>query len=281
VELLREEWQARNGSSILHEGDDAPQPLVITPLVVVAWQERAAALDLDDPAEFWQHMHDVLASPQGWAEFGNPDWGLAKFGHTNPESSNSGMQTLVLLAYGYHNKTSGLSNADILDADFQSWLDDIERAILEFPSSTGTLMEDVVRFGPSKYDFVVVYENLAVENIETARGRWGEIQVFYPPANILSDHPFAILDAEWVTEDQRAAAAQFRAFLLSNDIQTMAFVDYGFRPANQDVSFTIENNPFSRFESYGIQLEIADSVEVPPAAVLNELINWWGRQGYD
>ncbi|NJL34472.1 MAG: solute-binding protein, partial [Chloroflexaceae bacterium] len=88
---------------------------------------------------------------------GHPEWGLAKFGQTNPESSNSGIQTLVLLAYSFHEKVNGLSNADILDADFQAWLDDMQEAVLEFPSSTGTLMQDVVRFGPSKYDFVVVY----------------------------------------------------------------------------------------------------------------------------
>jgi ABC-type Fe3+ transport system substrate-binding protein len=280
IELLRDEWQTRNGTRILHGGDDAPQPLVITPLVVVAWEERARALELDDPDRLWRNLHDVLADPQGWASFGHPEWGLAKFGQTTPESSNSGIQALVLMAYAYHGTTSGLTNESILDPGFQEWLDEIQEAVIEFPSSTGTLMEDVVRFGPSKYHFVIVYENLAIANIETARGRGGEIKVYYPPANMLSDHPYAILDAPWVTPEQRAAAAQFRAYLLSEETQRAALVDYGFRPANTAVAFDAAGSPFTRFASYGIQTDIAQSVEVPPANVLNELINLWGRKDY-
>lgn len=280
IELLRDEWQTRNGSEIFFAGEDAPQPLVITPLVVVAWQQYADALSLDDPNLLWQNLHDVLADDQGWAAFGQPQWGLAKLGHTNPETSNSGIQALLLMTYGFYERTTGLDNAAILDPDYQAWISDIEEAVVEFPSSTGFLMDDMVRFGPSKYHFVIVYENLAIDNIETAQGRGGPISVYYPPANILSEHPYAILDAEWVTPDQRQAAAQFRDFLLSEEMQTTALVEYGFRPANTSVPFDLPNSPFDRFAAYGVQAEISQAVEVPPAAVLNELINFWGRQDY-
>ncbi len=281
IELLQGEWQARSNDSILFEGDDAPQPLVITPLVVVAWEERAQVLSLEHSASLWENIHDVLSDSQGWGAFGKPEWGLAKFGQTDPETSNSGIQTLVLLSYGYHDKTVGLNNQDILDAGFQRWLDALEQAVLEFPPSTGTLMEDVVRFGPSKYDFVVVYENLAIENIETARGRWGPIRIYYPPANVLSDHPYAILNAEWVSQEQREAAAVFREYLLSEEMQRLALVDYGFRPANTSVPFDTDDSPFRRFSNYGVQMDIAQSVEIPPADVLNELINLWRRGDYN
>jgi ABC-type sulfate transport system substrate-binding protein len=283
MELLRSEWQTRNNQEILHTGDDAPRPLVITPLVIVAWAERAEALNLDNPNQLWDNLHDALASEEGWAQFGESDWGLVKYGQTNPETSNSGIQALVLMTYAYHDKTSDLSQQDILDADFQEWLDEIQESVYQgdFPDSTGTLMEDVVLRGPSTYDFVVVYENLAIDNIETAANRWGEISVYYPPANILSDHPYAILNAEWVTPDQREAAALFREFLLSEELQRLALVEYGFRPANTSVPFDVSGSPFEQFQDYGIQADIAQSVEVPPADVLNELIDLWRRKGYD
>ncbi|NJO85054.1 MAG: ABC transporter substrate-binding protein, partial [Blastochloris sp.] len=131
-----------------------------------------------------------------------------KFGQTSPETSNSGIQTLVLLAYAYHNKTTGLSLADIRDAGFRAWMGDMQQSVANngYPNSTGNLMEDVMRRGPSQYDFIVVYENLAIENIERVQP-WGTLRVYYPPANILSDHPYAILDAPWVAPEQRAAAA--------------------------------------------------------------------------
>lgn len=280
LELLREEWQTRHNESIFFEGDDAPQPLVVTPLVLVAWEERAQVLSLDDPEQLWDNLHRLVANPEGWGAFDHPEWGFANWGHTDPESSNSGLQAIVLLAYAYHDKTRDLGNEDILDTDFQAWFSDFENAVPEFIHSTGTLMTDMLRFGPSKYDFVIVYENLAIDNFEVAEGRGGAIRVYYPPANILSDHPYAILNAPWVTPDQRAAAARFREFLLAEETQQLA-LQFGFRPANPAVPFDTPDSPFNRFAENGIQTNIAQSVEVPPASVLNELLEVWRRGDFE
>ncbi len=278
IALLREEWQTLHDSDIL--GADDPPPLVITPLVLVAWQERGEVLwpEGSSSEAIWQNLHDVMANPQGWAAFGHPDWGFAKFGHTSPESSNSGIQTLVLMTYAYHDKTTGLSNADILDPGFQAWLDEIETAVVEFGDSTGTFMENMVRYGPSKYDTVAVYESLAIEYAQRAEDRWGQpLQVYYPPANIISDHPYAVLQAEWVSAEQRAAAEQFRDFLLSQEMQELA-LEYGFRPASLDVPVA---PAFEQHADYGIRVDIPQVVEVPSGGVLNELLELWRRADYD
>lgn len=278
VELLRDDWQRKTNTNIVHDGSDAPQPLVLTPLVLVAWEERAAVLWPNPQANFWSSLHDALADPQGWATRGRPEWGLVKFGHTSPLSSNSGIQTLVLLAYGFHNKASNLTSADIFAPAFQSWLIDVERAVLEFGDSTGTFMTDMVLFGPSKYDIVAVYENVAIENIQAAEGRWGKLRLYYPPATIFSDHPYAILNATWVSPLQRQAAAQFREFLLTEQTQTLA-LQYGFRPANPQVALITNdaNNPFNKYRGYGVQLDIQQQVAIPSAEVLNNLTELWRR----
>ena len=278
VELLRDDWQRKTNTNIVHDGSDAPQPLVLTPLVLVAWEERAAVLWPNPQANFWSSLHDALADPQGWATRGRPEWGLVKFGHTSPLSSNSGIQTLVLLAYGFHNKASNLTSADIFAPAFQSWLIDVERAVLEFGDSTGTFMTDMVLFGPSKYDIVAVYENVAIENIQAAEGRWGKLRLYYPPATIFSDHPYAILNATWVSPLQRQAAAQFREFLLTEQTQTLA-LQYGFRPANPQVALITNdaNNPFNKYSGYGVQLDIQQQVAIPSAEVLNNLTELWRR----
>src|SRR5262249_29031944 len=159
---------------------------------------------------------------------------LVKFGHTSPLLSNSGLQTLVLLAYAYYAKTSGLSVANTLDSGFQTWLEEFERGVLEFGDSTGTFMDRMVLFGPSKYDLVAVVQTLANESAEAARGRWGPLRVVYPPATIMSDHPYAALNAPWVSPAQREAADRFREFLLSVPIQELG-LRLGFRPGNARV----------------------------------------------
>lgn len=281
IEILRDDWARRNnGQAIVHTGTDAPQALVVTPLVVVAWEERADVLNIQGPNQLWGKLHQLVEEDGGWDTFGKPEWGLGRWGHTNPESSNSGMQTIVLLAYAYHDKAADLTVEDVTTPGFKEWFDDFESAVPEFPSSTGYIMDRMLQFGPSEYSFIVVYENLAIESFDAAQGRGGAIRVYYPPDNILSDHPYAILDAPWVSPEQREAAALFRDFLLTEETQQLALA-FGFRPANTAVAFDTPDSPFTRYADQGIQTEIARSVEVPSALVINELIDLWRRGDYD
>lgn len=289
IELLKDEWPRRGNTGPIVEG--TPQPLVLTPLVIVIWEKRAQALWNDGATDFWPEIHDALADPQGWkghVHAGAPEsvkresenWGFVKFGHTSPLKSNSGAQTLILMAYGYHDKTSKLTTADILDPGFQQWFLEAENSVLEFGESTGTFMENMVRFGPSKYDLAAVYENLAIQHITNAQGRWGDtLRVVYPPATLFSDHPYAILQAAWTTAEQRAAAEQFHQFLLTRPLQELA-LQYGFRPADPSVAVMTgdQNNPFTKYSQYGVKIDIAQQVEVPPGEVIGTLLDLWRRQ---
>lgn len=263
-------------------------PLALTPLVAVAWQERADLIWSGEPAAFWGELHDALAEPGGWAAVaaargfgpGTPlgdraaAWGFVKFGHTSPLTANSGVQTLILLAYAYHDKTSGLTAADVADPGFQAWLETVERAALDVGASTGSFMTNMVRFGPSRYDVVMVYENLAIENLEAAGRQWGPVGVYYPPATMVSDHPYAILGDPLTTAEQRAAAERFRDYLLSQPLQELA-LQLGFRPANPAVSIAGADSPFSRFASFGVLPAVAQQIETPPPDVVAALTGLW------
>ena len=51
----------------------------------------------------------AMQEPGGWGEIaGRPDWGHFKFGHTDPDRSNSGLQMLVLMGYELSGKRGGL-----------------------------------------------------------------------------------------------------------------------------------------------------------------------------
>src|SRR5262249_59077125 len=106
---------------------------------------------------------DAAALPEGWIGRGAPgEWGFVKLGHTAPNTSNSGLQTLVLMTYGYHGKRAGLKPEDVLDPAYQKWLKEIETAVGKFGWSSGAYMKEMVLFGPSKYDLVWNYENGAI-----------------------------------------------------------------------------------------------------------------------
>ncbi len=254
-------------------------PLVETPLVLVAWKERANVIWGDDPGDaLWQILSEAANEPQGWGAYGKPDWGFFKFGHTNPLKSNSGFMTTILLAYEYHQKESNLTTNDIQDQGFQTWFFDIEEAVPVFGDSTGSYMRDIIAYGPSMYDTVAVYESVAIEQFENAIGRYGELAIYYPPQTIMSDHPFCILDSDWVSEDQREAAQAFMAFLLSAEVQEIAVNQYGFRSVEPAVSLDQPGSPFLDLADNGIQMsQLPPEVEVPAGAVLDALLSLWAR----
>lgn len=282
INLLDTEWSLQKGSPIVDRAEDvAPQPLVITPLVVIAWEERAKALakaGTGDPAD-WAVIHKLATNPKGWLGVGaSAEWGFVKLGHTAPNTSNSGLQTLILMAYGFHGKSAGLVQADILDEKFQKWLKEIETAVGKFGNSSGTYMRDMILFGPSKYDLIWNYESVAISEMAAAQGRWGNLAVYYPKPTLWSNHPFVVLKSASATPEQREAAKVLRDFLLSVPIQQKA-LDAGFRPANPDVKVLTAdpNNPWNRLKPFGVRVDIPPTAEPPSGEVTRLLLETWRR----
>lgn len=270
--------QLTNGVGVL-EGADAPQPLVLTPLVLVGWDERAKALwpDGPQPQSFWPALHDALADPEGWrAHGGQAGWRLVKFGHTSPLTSNSGTQALLLMAYGFHNKTRGLSVQDVQNPEFVQWMREIEQAVPEFGDSTSSFIDSMILYGPGKYDFGMVYENLALQKYAQTQGK---LKIFYPPATLLSEHPFVMLKAAWIAREQQDAARALRAFLLGQEAQQLALRN-GFRPVNANVSINQNSadNPFANAQASGVKLDLGAQAELPPADVTQALLDVWKKR---
>ena len=270
------------GNPIVNPADQSTcRSVVTTPLVLVAWKERADVLWGNQPGKsLWKDLHNVLTDPQGWAALNHPEWGYVKFGHTDPLKSNSGFMTTLLMTYGYYGKTSNLSASDILsNTEYQQWFLETESSIGTFEYSTGPLMEKMVVYGPSTFDIVAVYEATAIEQAENAVGRYGELRVYYPPALLWSDHPFCILNTDWVTPQQTEAAKLFMDYLTSEPAQKLALLKYGFRPVDPSIPLEQTGSPFDRYAANGFRADLSNlpDVEIPAGNVLNTLRDFWSR----
>lgn len=280
INLLEDLSRRKYGDPLVIQSDQQYcKQVLLTPLVLVFWADRAQVLWGADPnVNIWVKINEALTDPEGWSTFGKPEWGYVKFGHTDPTRSNSGFMTIVLMAYEYMGKTSGMTVDNILkDAQFQEWLKNFEGSISEFGSSTGTYMKDIIAYGPSKYDMVAVYEATAIEHLENAQGRYGELIVYYPPATIMSDHPFCVINAEWVTPEKRKAAQAFIDRLTSPELQEIAMMKYGFRPVNSDISIDQPGSPFIIYANNGLHIDIPPEIELPAGDVLDTLLQFWIR----
>jgi len=282
IAALVDASSAQFGKPLVNPADTATCRSVLkTPLVLVAWKERADVLWGQQPGPLlWRDLHDALNDPQGWAAYNHPEWGYVKFGHTDPLKSNSGFMTILQMTYGYYGKTSNLSASDILsNSEYQKWFLETESSIGQFENSTGPLMQKMVAYGPSTFDMVTVYEATALEQAENAVGRYGELRVYYPPATLWSDHPFCMLNADWVTPQKTEAARSFIDYLTGKDAQEIALMKYGFRPVDASIKLEQAGSPFDRYAANGFLADLSGirEMEVPAGNVLNTLRDFWSR----
>ena len=143
ISILQDLAARKTGTSPVNSSEC--RSVLKTPLVLVAWKERADVLWGASPGrDVWNRLHDILLDPKGWENYGK-DWGYVKFGQTDPFKSNSGLMSILLMTYSYFNKTTGLTVNDVLNnADYQKWFQEIQGTVGQFGESTGTYMKDMV-----------------------------------------------------------------------------------------------------------------------------------------
>ncbi|WP_435008532.1 protein kinase domain-containing protein [Tundrisphaera lichenicola] len=279
--VFEREWEVRR------PGDSPPileaEELVLSPLVFVFWKERYEAFLKHYGKVDFRTLGEAMSEPGGWGTIaGKPEWGLFRFAHTHPARSNSGLMTLVLMACEFTGKARGLTLADISRTDFQLAFQAFERGVTRhgtsLTSSTGTLMQEMILRGPSGYDGLVLYENLAIDYMKAARQSWGELQVVYPDPNLWNDHPYYILDAPWSDRRHQDAAGAFLKFLRSEPIQRLA-LELGFRPGKPAVGARAPDGPIARLEANGLRLDVPRMAEPPRAEVVEDLLSSFRRIG--
>jgi len=270
--LLTEVWEREHGKSpILSDA-----PLAFTPMVIVMWKDRYEAFMAKYNEINFKTIGEALAEPTGWAAIADkPQWGLFSFGHTKPTHSNSGLLTLVLMGYDYANVMRDLKPKHIMDEGFLTWMKGVVGNMSADETSTGTLMRTMLQRGPSEFSGVMVYENLALSNLDVAKGRWGEMKMVYPTRSVWNDNPYYILDVPWSNTDIHQAAQLFQDFLLSDAAQKKARDDYLFRPASLDVPILEKGSSFSEMEGI-VEIDVP-AIRRPSEEVLRQLIQIWER----
>jgi Ca-activated chloride channel family protein len=231
--VANERWAAANGGTLV---DEAP-PLVLSPVVIAIWEPMARALGYPDKQLGWADIAELAASGQTWADYGFPEWGAFQFGHTHPEYSNSGITSILATAYAATGKTRDLSLADVQAQSTSDFIRDVESGVIHYGESTGFFAEQMFTRGPAYLSAAVLYENLVVESYNRERypNLATPVVAIYPrEGTFWSDHPYAVLNAPWVSDEQRAGAIAFRDFLLSRPQQERA-LEFGFRPADPNV----------------------------------------------
>ena len=287
-------WGAVLNERLAGQGDPAMTgqftSFQLTPLVLAMPRPMAEALGWPEERLGFADVYALSQDPAGWAAHGHPEWGPFQLGKTNPNVSTSGVSALIAQAYAANGKTEGLSVEDLAKATTDEFARQIESAVVHYGDTTLTFLNNWYRAdqrdNPYRYASAVAVEEKSVidynsgnpdgvlQEGEEPRAPNVPLVAIYPEEGTLySDNPLYVLDADWVDQDEAAAAELFIDFVQQRDNQEK-ILRYGFRPGNPDVSL---GSPID--DSNGVDPDQPQTLlEVPAPEVLTQLLDDWQDQ---
>jgi Ca-activated chloride channel homolog len=271
IPVANAEWKKTHSEDLYSE---TPKDLVLSPVVIAMWRPMAEALGWPEKSLGWSDIADLAVSENGWEGLGYPEWGSFKFGHTHPEYSNSGLVSVIAQAYAGSSKQRDLTLEDLKSPKLKEFISKVQSSIIHYGTSTGFFATRMFEGGPSYLSASVLYENLVVaQEIKRLNGTSNQLPVvaIYPKEGTFwANHPYVILNAEWVTDTQKEGAKVFEDFLLAKPQQQKA-IEIGFRPADPSIALT---SPLD--DKHGMDIQQPKTVlEIPSAEVIQGVINLW------
>jgi Ca-activated chloride channel family protein len=266
------------------------KPFMVTPLVIAMPKPMAEALGYPAKAIGWSDILGLAQSDKGWSEFGHPEWGPFRLGKTNPNFSTSGLSALIAQTYASTGKTRGLTLEDLRDSRVDTFARTVESAVVHYGGTTLAFLNNWYRADQRNtaltYVSAVAVEEKSVIDYNSGNPdgvldpgekprppRVPLVAVYPKEGTLYSDNPFFVLNAPWVDNDEKAAAATFEAFVQRPENQRRV-LEFGFRPGNPDVAV-------------GAPIVAANGVdpaqpttllEVPQPQVMTGLLDRWSEQ---
>ncbi len=197
----------------------------------------------------------LISDPAGWESRGpcaRAAWGRRpRLAYTDPNSSSTGRTVLYsLLSIAAGKPPDQLSTEDVADERVTSYLRKVQTQVDHYVPDTLLLNCEI--FGGPDYghffplaedNLVKLYEGKIVQTDPSleplfpcrrpANARIDNMVMIYPREGAAAHtHPAALVDADWLSAEQREAAQAWIAFL-REDEQQREFMKEGFRPSTQ------------------------------------------------
>jgi Ca-activated chloride channel family protein len=224
--LLRQQRAAKNAPSLLP--DEAARSIIQSPLVIAMPKKMAVALGWPDQPIGWSALLALARDPRGWGAIDHPEWGLFRLGKTNPHISTSGLHALIGTYFAATEPRTPVES-DLRDKEVLDFVRGLESSAIHYGDTVSTFLvnmhEEAKRGRGPMY-----VSAIAVEEKRVWDYNHGPVPGDLPPAEslvavypsegtLMHDHPYLILNAPWVTDAKRRAAADFLTHLLKPEIQ--------------------------------------------------------------
>jgi Ca-activated chloride channel family protein len=244
--------------------------IVRTPLVIAMWEPMARVLGWPKKPVSFDDILRLATARDGWAAAGKPQFGRFKYVHTNPDSSTSGAEAVAGSYYAFVGKQEGLTEADVAKAAPK--VKQLERSIVHYGDST-LFIEDELCKGGLAYASAAAMEETTVIDFNRRRCASTKLVALYPKeGSFVSDSPYIVLNAPWVSPAKRAAAAAFQRFL-AREITPEKAGAAGFRSGDETAKAA--GLVSARYGADPSQPR--RTLTLPTPAVVNTLLRTWRR----
>src|SRR2546421_2621233 len=232
LRILRHDLTTRDAVSLLN--DETPS-LMQSPLVLAMPRPMAEALGWPNTPVGWADILRLAQDPQGWGHYGHPEWGRFRLGKTSPVQSTSGLHALVAAYYAATGLSADLTPADLSDPKVVEFVHGVETSVLHYGNTVSAFFDGLrvadARHAALTYVSAIATEEKKVLDYNAAKPSTPLVAVYPRDGQLPADHPYAVLNAPWVSAGSRAAAQDFLVWLQAPEQQNR-FLAAGFRDAS-------------------------------------------------
>ena len=258
-----------------------------TPVVFGMPESMAKVLDYPAKPLGIKDLQALVANPEGWGSVGKPIWGSFKIAKTNPNSSTTGLSTILMQSYAASGKSADLTAADVqASEDFSR---SFEGGTIHYGDTTGKVLLNLAENSTgsgSTYVSAIALEETSLFNYNSGNPDSHTVQpgekltppseklvaVYPSEGTIWSDNPAVVLGADWVTPAQKTAGEAFLKFLKTKAAQE-TLPKYGFRPVDDTVDV-------SKFLNGAVGIDPsqpATTLPKPEADVVSAALDQWSQ----
>ena len=240
-ELRPDAWSPASslwGRLLNHEADrdyvaDENPSLASSPVVIGMWEPLARALGWPAKPIGFADILRLATTKSRWAAYGKPTFGTFKLGHTNPEFSTAGLSFVVGQYYAAAGKVEGLTLADVARPSVRAKVRAVERSIVHYGDKGSFFSEQLAKHGPGYASAVAMEENTLLEfNRGRSPGAMKLVAIYPADGTYMTDNPFLVLHAPWVT-DERSRAAELLGAWLRRRLTPRFVGRYFYRPGDR------------------------------------------------
>jgi Ca-activated chloride channel homolog len=238
----------------------------------------AIKLGWPDQAIGWSEVLKLASNQTGWSTYGRPDWGAFQLGKTNPNTSTSGLHALIGTYFAASGKSRDLTSATLAEPAVRAFVRGVENAVVHYGDSVSNFLLNLQAADDEdralSYVSAVAMEEKQIWDYNQGNPTGDPAKLsqhplpkvplvaIYPREGTLAaDHPYAVLNAPWVTPAKQQAAQAFLQYLERSDIQGR-FKAAGFRdqrgtpgPVINQANGMLPNRPGAYLRQHHVQAE--------------------------